>query len=69
MSRGKDSTSGEFAIELDSGTDVDVEKETSLTDQGIVDWDGLSDPNNPLNWPSRKRFGHIVIVAMLSMTV
>ncbi|KAK7753328.1 hypothetical protein SLS62_004618 [Diatrype stigma] len=69
MSRGKDSNPGQYAVGLDSGTDGDVEKEASLNNQDIVDWDGPSDPNNPLNWPPRKRFGHIVIVAMLSMTV
>ncbi|KAI1167371.1 major facilitator superfamily domain-containing protein [Nemania serpens] len=35
----------------------------------LVDWSGPSDPQNPLNWPSQKSFGHVVIVAVLSMIV
>lgn len=35
----------------------------------IVDWDGPDDPDNPLNWPGRKSFGHVIIVAALSMVV
>ncbi|KIM97316.1 hypothetical protein OIDMADRAFT_130385 [Oidiodendron maius Zn] len=35
----------------------------------IVDWDGPDDPDNPLNWPGRKSFGHVIIVAVLSMVV
>ncbi|TQV94381.1 hypothetical protein V2A60_002589 [Cordyceps javanica] len=38
-------------------------------DDDIVDWDGPEDPSNPLNWPARKRFGHVVIVSLLSMMV
>lgn len=35
----------------------------------VVDWEGPDDPNNPLNWPATKSFGHVVIVAILSMVV
>ncbi|KAI2669805.1 hypothetical protein CBS147332_7975 [Penicillium roqueforti] len=35
----------------------------------VVDWDGPDDPKNPLNWPATKGFGHVVIVAILSMVV
>ena len=33
------------------------------TDDFIVDWDGDDDPENPLNWPSRKKG---IIIALLS---
>ncbi|KAF3480936.1 uncharacterized protein GIQ15_06283 [Arthroderma uncinatum] len=36
---------------------------------GTVDWDGPEDLENPLNWPAREGFGHVIIVAALSMTV
>ncbi|KAF2138301.1 uncharacterized protein K452DRAFT_328851 [Aplosporella prunicola CBS 121167] len=32
-------------------------------DANIVDWDGPSDPANPLNWPARKKWGTIAIVS------
>ncbi|CAI7676292.1 unnamed protein product [Penicillium pancosmium] len=35
----------------------------------VVDWDGSHDPKNPLNWSGTKSFGHVVIVAVLSMAV
>ncbi|KAI1427571.1 putative MFS multidrug transporter [Xylaria sp. FL1777] len=34
-----------------------------------VDWSGPSDPENPQNWPTQKSFGHVIIVAVLSMVV
>ncbi|KAJ3579442.1 hypothetical protein NPX13_g1125 [Xylaria arbuscula] len=40
-------------------------KEESL----LVDWSGPDDPENPQNWPARKSFGHVIIVAVLSMIV
>ncbi|KAK2836921.1 hypothetical protein FQN49_006590 [Arthroderma sp. PD_2] len=36
---------------------------------GTVGWDGPEDPENPLNWPASKGFGHVVIVAGLSLVV
>lgn len=33
----------------------------------IVDWDGPNDAANPINWPSRKRWSHIIIVAILGL--
>ncbi|KAI0432412.1 putative MFS multidrug transporter [Xylaria sp. FL1042] len=34
-----------------------------------IDWSGPDDPENPQNWPRRKSFGHVIIVAVLSMVV
>lgn len=36
-------------------------------DTKIVDWDGPDDPANPLNWPSRKRWAHIIMVSLLGL--
>lgn len=33
----------------------------------IVDWDGPNDAANPINWPSRKRWTHIITVAILGL--
>ncbi|KAI1312690.1 putative MFS multidrug transporter [Xylaria venustula] len=35
----------------------------------LVDWSGPTDPENPQNWPTEKSFGHVIIVAALSMVV
>lgn len=37
--------------------------------ENVVDWNGPDDPENPLNWPAKKSFGHVIIVAILSMIV
>ncbi|TGJ82081.1 hypothetical protein E0Z10_g6695 [Xylaria hypoxylon] len=44
---------------------------TQLSDRGPlrVDWSGPGDPENPQNWPTQKSFGHVIIVAVLSMIV
>lgn len=36
-------------------------------DDNIVDWDGPNDAANPINWPSRKRWAHIILVAILGL--
>ncbi|KAI1179317.1 major facilitator superfamily domain-containing protein [Nemania sp. FL0916] len=33
----------------------------------LVDWSGPDDPENPKNWSKQKSFGHVIIVAILSM--
>ncbi|KAJ5939032.1 hypothetical protein N7466_002166 [Penicillium verhagenii] len=35
--------------------------------EDLVDWSGPDDPENPVNWRAAKSFGHVVIVAVLSM--
>ncbi|EEP76068.1 conserved hypothetical protein [Uncinocarpus reesii 1704] len=42
-------------------------KDESLPDATIVDWDGKNDPANPHNWPSPKRWVHIVLVSLLAL--
>ncbi|KAI0857842.1 putative MFS multidrug transporter [Xylaria cubensis] len=51
-------------------TDVEASStQTSNEDTLLVDWSGPDDNENPLNWPRQKRFGHVIIVAILSMIV
>jgi hypothetical protein len=40
---------------------------SKLEDANIVDWDGTKDPTNPHNWPSRKRWAHVILVAILAL--
>ncbi|KAI0390272.1 putative MFS multidrug transporter [Xylariaceae sp. FL0594] len=35
----------------------------------LVDWSGPEDPENLQNWPGQRSFGHVITVAVLSMTV
>ena len=36
-------------------------------DPNIVDWDGPDDPKNPLNWPSRKKWGIVWSVGAVTL--
>jgi hypothetical protein len=36
-------------------------------DANVVDWDGPDDTANPHNWPPRKRWSHVVMVALLAL--
>lgn len=38
-------------------------------DDGLVDWDGPDDPENPMNWPARKRYLHAVMVSSIALNV
>ena len=52
------------------GVDEEVTQLKSFeTQENVVDWNGPDDPENPLNWPAKKTFGHVIIVAVLSMVV
>lgn len=35
-------------------------------DPNIVDWDGPDDPENPLNWPSRKKVLIVVSISVIT---
>lgn len=56
-----------------SQTPGSVALEAALPDEGedatsnIVDWDGPNDIANPVNRPSRKRWAHIITVAILGL--
>ncbi|KAI8167539.1 hypothetical protein KHU50_006469 [Colletotrichum sp. SAR 10_65] len=53
------------AADLEAGSNAP----TITTDENIVDWEGPEDPQNPLNWSARLRYGHVVIVSLLSLVV
>ncbi|KAH7303813.1 major facilitator superfamily domain-containing protein [Stachybotrys elegans] len=40
-----------------------------VADGNQVDWDGEDDTTNPLNWPSAKKWSHVVIVSLLTFLV
>lgn len=54
-------------IERDAvGTTVSEKQETETTirDPDIVDWEGPDDPENPMNWPLKKK---VVATATISL--
>lgn len=44
-------------------------EETKVADPEVVDWDGPEDPENPHNWPSRKRWAHVVVIAIICLVM
>jgi hypothetical protein len=42
-----------------------IEQETK---DNVVDWDGPDDPQNPRNWPARKRMTQVVFAAIFLLT-
>ncbi|KAF2014428.1 MFS general substrate transporter [Aaosphaeria arxii CBS 175.79] len=39
----------------------------TTNDDNVVDWDGPDDPQNPLNWPVRKRYLHAIFVSSIAL--
>ncbi|KAI0543223.1 major facilitator superfamily domain-containing protein [Xylaria digitata] len=56
---------GSTDVEADRGSSSQLSGQNALR----VDWSGPDDPENPQNWPGQKGFGHVIIVAILSMVV
>ena len=44
----------------------EVLEEATPADNFIVDWDGEEDPENPLNWPPRKKAVNIALLSCLT---
>lgn len=36
------------------------------TDPNVVNWDGPDDPENPLNWPSKRKWTNIGLLALIT---
>lgn len=41
--------------------------QTASDDPNAVGWDGPSDPNNPLNWPARKKWSNIGALSIMTI--
>lgn len=50
-------------VSSDSDGMVKIATDAQTTD-GIVDWDGPSDAQNPHNWSNGKQWAHVAIVAV-----
>lgn len=40
---------------------------TNPQDPYLIDWDGESDPKNPMNWSKSSRYTHVAIVSAITM--
>lgn len=47
--------------DLDAGSNSE-----NTNDPNVVDWDGPNDPENPLNWPAKKKFASIALISLIS---
>jgi hypothetical protein len=45
---------------------IDAGKEATVTDPNIVDWDGPDDPENPLNWSTKRKVGATCSIALIT---
>jgi multidrug resistance protein len=53
--------------DLESGQETSSIQEESAEDANIVSWDGQSDPENPMNWPSWRRWILINLVGFITL--
>ncbi|KAI8933003.1 hypothetical protein NX059_009652 [Plenodomus lindquistii] len=53
--------------EKEASLEAAVPRESEVESALLVDWEGPDDEANPINWPSRKRWAHIIIVAILGL--
>lgn len=61
FSRGKDDSSF-YAAEPDR-----ISEEKEEQDPNIVDWDGPTDPENPMNWTDKKKWANIAVLSIMTL--
>lgn len=63
-------TSATSDTAFSSGPASDVEKagpSPSEDTDALINWDGPDDPENPMNWPKRKRYMQIIMIALYTL--
>ena len=61
--------------DMDPNSNSDIEAKAQSPDEkvsedpNIVGWDGPNDPQNPMNFSSRMRFGHVIMVSVITLIV
>ncbi|KAI3336644.1 fluconazole resistance protein 1 [Xylariaceae sp. AK1471] len=53
--------------DLESASGKPDYSDNNMEDPNVVDWDGPNDPSNPLNWPARMRWIHIIVASLLAL--
>lgn len=56
----------ESEIDVESGPD-NVETSAEEKDPNVVDWDGPTDLENPMNWPDSKKWLNISILSIMTL--
>ena len=56
------------SIANNSLSDQESEGVPTSDDTNIVTWDGDDDPQNPLNWPLRVKWGSILVVSGITVS-
>jgi hypothetical protein len=51
---------------IEAGEDKKVEPEKQK-DPNLIEWDGPDDPENPMNWPTRKKWINTVTMGMMTL--
>ena len=55
-------------MDIEKGPTTDaVLEETEARDPNIVDWDGPDDPENPLNWTSKRKVTATISIALITL--
>jgi len=62
----KDIEKGHDTATISSADEAENEDNSPSPDPNIIDFDGPSDPENPLNWPSSKRWGMIALISAIT---
>lgn len=44
-----------------------IEEVETERDPNIVDWDGPDDPENPMNWPEKKKWLNVAVLSILTI--
>lgn len=48
------------------GDEHEAQESETTVDLEVVDWDGPDDPSNPMNWPARKKWANICVLAAIN---
>lgn len=53
-------------MEANERTRLLPEDAAGIDENNMVSWDGPDDPENPINWSDRSRWGHVALVSALT---
>lgn len=57
----------ERGVSTHSGNQEKAVVEETEQDPNIVDWDGPDDPENPMNWPEKKKWLNVAVLSILTI--
>lgn len=64
---GNTAKTAESTLEKDFEIEPTSEKAVDESDPNEVWWDGPDDPANPLNWTSKRKWGNIAILSLVTL--